>query len=234
MAEVESQTPQAVRWGFSDVAITLIGTIILGTVVASLAFAVSQPGTVLRSWLNVLVLVTPWLVLGGWPIYASRTRGNGPFQDFGLRLTWRDAGIGVLGGMLALGLADVTAIITEHFTHPFDSAVGSLADDMKVSRAALVLLALCTAFGAPIVEELAFRGLTFGAFRLLGQPVALSVLWTAIIFAAFHFELIRLPLLLVIGLVLGAVRAYTGKTAASMVAHATINIPAAFAIALIH
>jgi membrane protease YdiL (CAAX protease family) len=223
------------RWGFTDVAITLLGTIVLGTLVASLALAVTHPGTTGRAWANVVLLVAPWIVLGGWPVYASRTRGDGPVKDFGLRLTGRGALTGFVGGIAALLLAQLVAWATEAISgHPFDSAVGALASDMTTSRGALVVLGLCTIFGAPVVEELAFRGLTFGAFVRLGQPVPLSVLWSSLLFAMFHFELIRLPLLLVIGLVLGTVRAYTGSTAASMVAHATVNLAAGLTIMTMH
>ena len=116
---------------------------------------------------------------------------------------------------------------------PFDSAVGDLALSMTKGSPPLVVLALCTAFGAPIVEELAFRGLVFGSFRRLGTSVAVSVVSTAAVFAGFHLEAVRFPLLFTIGLVLGTVRATTNSTAASMVSHMVVNIPGALGILLL-
>ena len=39
----------------------------------------------------------PWLLLGGWPLLATRLKGNGPVRDLALNLSWRSAAIGVRG-----------------------------------------------------------------------------------------------------------------------------------------
>jgi membrane protease YdiL (CAAX protease family) len=222
-------------WGFGDVAITLGLTLVLGTIVALVVRALvdgawsSQTG---RAWASLLLLVVPWLALAGWPIFASRTRGNGPVRDFGLTASWSQAAVGFVGGVLALLLGSFVAAVQEKITgHQISSAVGELAQNTtSASAAALAILALCTVLGAPVVEEIAFRGLTFGAFRKMGQPVVWSVVWTTLMFALFHFELQRVLVLLVIGGCLGWVRAQTGSTAASMVTHMTVNLPGAIAI----
>ena len=88
------------------------------------------------------------------------------------------------------------------------SSVGELADTMAdASPWPLVVLALLAGVGAPIVEELAFRGLLFGALEKRGQGQVACVLISAVAFALFHFEPVRFPVLLVIGLALGTVRA---------------------------
>jgi hypothetical protein len=227
--------PVIPRWGFGDVFATLIGTVVVGTVTATVLLALehgpmSAPAG--KSWALVVGLVVPWTVLGGWPLYAAWRKGGGPVADYGLRLTWRGALFGVAGGAVALLCASWVADIQVKVTHhPFDSTVGDAARDVAAgSHGALVVLALCTAIGAPIVEELAFRGLTYGSFRKSGQPRSLSVLWTTVIFALFHLEPVRLPVLLVLGAFLGLVRARTGSTAASMVAHATVNVAGALQI----
>jgi membrane protease YdiL (CAAX protease family) len=226
---------QPPRWGFGDVAITLVATLFLGTAIALVVDALvagpwSSPTG--RAWASLLLLVVPWVSLAGWPLLASRTRGNGPRRDFGLTLDWRQAGVGFAGGVVALFVGTWVAVAQEHLTgQKLSSAVGDLAQNTtSASAGALAILALCTAFGAPVVEEIAFRGLTFGAFQKMGQPVVWSVAWTTLIFGLFHFELARLGVLLVIGACLGAVRAYTGSTAASMVTHMTVNLPGAVAI----
>jgi len=226
------------RWGFVDVAVTLGGAILLGTLtaVALLGVEGSASTAQAKAWGLVVGLVVPWVALAGWPLYASKRKGAGPMTDFGLRLRWRAALLGVAGGVGALAVAYAVAAIQVSITgRTFDSAVGGVARDVASgSRVALVILALCTVVGAPVVEELAFRGLTYGAFRLQGQSRALSVVWTALLFAMFHFEPVRLPVLLVLGLFLGAVRARTGSTSASMVAHAVVNLPGALTILTLH
>ncbi len=223
------------RWGFGDVAITLGLTLVLGTAVV---FGVDEltrgpwSSPTGRAWASLLLLVVPWIALAGWPILASRTRGNGPVRDFGLTLTWAQAGIGFGGGVAAILVASTVAALQEAITgQHLSSAVGDLAStDTSASAAALAVLAACTAFGAPVVEEIAFRGLTYGAFRKMGQPVLWSAVWTTGLFALFHFELQRLAILLVIGGFLALVRARTGSTLASMITHMTVNIPGAIYI----
>jgi uncharacterized protein len=236
---VGAAAPPEPAWGFGDVVVTLVGSIVLATVVVSAltgleSGAWSSPTA--KAWASVLALVCPWPVLGGWPLLAARRKGNGPVLDFGLRLGAGEAVLGVAGGLAALATAAVVAAVqVKIMGHDFSSAVGDVAQNVtSASRGALVVLALLTVLGAPVVEELAFRGLTFGSFRKRLVPVTSSVVWTTVMFALFHFEPVRLPVLLVLGGFLGVVRARTGSTAASMVTHATINLPAAVTILAMH
>ena len=223
------------QWGLGDVAITLVATLLLGTAVALVVRALeagpwSSPTA--QAWASLLLLMVPWITLAGWPVLASRARGFGPRRDFNLALDWRQAFLGFLGGVAALVLGTWVQDAQEALTgHALSSAVGDLAKNTtSASAPALAILALCTVVGAPLVEETAFRGLAFGAFRKAGVPVAWSVVWTTALFALFHFEPARLAVLLVVGGCLGVVRAYTGSTAASMVTHLTVNLPGAVAI----
>jgi membrane protease YdiL (CAAX protease family) len=227
------------RWGLGDVAATLGFTILLGTVFAVLADVLAPAGRAGagRAWASVALLVVPWIALAGWPIVASVTKGNGPRRDYGLSLTWRQAGIGFLGGAGGLFVGSIVGAVQEALSgSKITSAVGDLAaSTTAASAAAIVVLALLTAFGAPVVEELAFRGLTYGAVVKTGLPRGWSVVAVTVVFALFHFEPQRIAVLLVIGGSLGLVRMWTGSTAASMVAHMTVNIPGAIAIlTLVH
>jgi membrane protease YdiL (CAAX protease family) len=216
------------RWGFGDVAVTLLGTIVLAGLTAGvLAGLESGPWSspTAKAWSSVVGLVVPWLVLGGWPVLAARLKGNGPVVDYRLRLRWVHVpvavGLGLLGLVTAAGVAAAQVKITGH---PIDSAVGDVAaSTTAASHAALVVLALCTVLGAPVVEELAFRGLTYGAFLGVGQTKVWSAVWTTVLFALFHFEPVRLGVLLVLGAALAVTRVATDSTGASIVAHMTIN-----------
>jgi membrane protease YdiL (CAAX protease family) len=219
------------------VAVALLGAIVVGNALAVVLLAMKgHASAAAQAWMAVLVLVGPWCLLGGWPLYAVRRKGSGPVRDFGLRLDLPSAALGVLGGLAGLLCAAAVAWVQLQITHqPLDARASAVARDIvAASRPALVAFALATAFGAPIVEELAFRGLTFGAFRKVGQPVVWATVWTTVLFAVFHFEPARLPVLLVLGGWLGVVRAYTGSTTASIVAHMTVNIPGAVLILGMH
>ena len=235
------ETPAAVRtprWGFGDVVVTLLGALVIGNVLALLLLPQTTPDHPVpgHAWATLVVLVGPWLALAGWPLYATRTRGNGPVRDLALRTTWRSAVIGVLFGAAGLASALVVLAIQQSLVHDEPNARAADVAHIFVSTSptALVLFALATAFGAPVVEEIAFRGLTYGAFVKRGVPVVWSVLATAGLFALFHFEPQRLLVLAVLGVWIGAVRAVTGSTTASMVAHMAVNIPGAIGILLVH
>jgi membrane protease YdiL (CAAX protease family) len=221
-------------WGLGDVAATLGVTLLLGSLVAVAvdALAPASGHGVGRAWGSVALLVLPWAALGGWPVLASLRKGNGPRRDFGLTLTWPLAATGFVGGLCGLAVAVVVGVVQQAVTNTtLSSAVGTIASSTtSASSAAVAVLAACAAFGAPVVEELAFRGLTYGALLKRGVSPRWSVAGVTVLFALFHFEPQRILVLLVLGATLALVRMWTGSTAASMVAHVTVNIPGALAI----
>lgn len=221
------------RWGIGDAVGTLVAALLLA-VVAALVLEAAGGG--LPSGVQLLVgLLVPWLALAGWPLLATAWRGNGPTVDLGLRLTWRDAGMGLLGGVVALVLGGVAAALTAAVLGDFGSAAGDAAQEIADSgqRLTLFVFAVMVAVGAPVVEELAFRGLLFASLAKRGLPPWLSIGITTVAFALFHFEPKRLLVLLVIGTVLGVLRWRTRALGASIVAHAVNNLPGAVGLLVI-
>ncbi|MDP1878807.1 MAG: CPBP family intramembrane metalloprotease [Actinomycetota bacterium] len=213
------------RWGLWGVAGALAGSVVVAVVVGLVLYLVDAPISV-----QIIVGVTaPWLVLAGWPLLATRLRGNGARIDLGLRLTWSDTGWGALGGLVALLLAGIAATITQVFVPDLTSAAAEAAEELEreSGRLALTAFALIVLVGAPVVEELFFRGFLYGALRKRGVGTALTVIVSAVVFAGFHLEPLRFLVLLPTGLVLGWVRARTESTGASMVAHGFVNAPGA-------
>lgn len=213
------------RWGLWDVFWALIAAVFIGTGVGGLLYFTDAP----IAALVLLGTTAPWLALAGWPIITTRWRGNGPIIDLGLSLTWRDAGWGVLGGIAAIVCAAIAAAITTRFVPDLSSTAGDAGDELvkEGNRLTVLLFAMVVMVFAPIVEELFFRGLFFAALRKRGVGTALTVVITGVVFAGFHFEPVRFFVLLPTGLVLGLVRAKTGSTGASMVAHGVVNAPGA-------
>ena len=76
----------------------------------------------------------------------------------------------------------------------------------KANPAPLLVFAVLAGFGAPIVEEIAFRGLLFGSLEKRGMPTGACVVITAVGFAVFHFEPARFLVLLPIAFALGLAR----------------------------
>lgn len=227
-AIAEGRVLRPPRWGLWDVLIGMVGAIVFGLLVG-VAFLLTDTPFVTAALLGTLL---PWLVLAGYPILVARLKGNGARIDFGLRLTWSDTGWGVLGGLVSLFLAGLAAVVTQQFFPEVTSAAGEVADDLtdEGGRAAVVLFALMLMVGAPIVEELFFRGLMFSALRKAGVGAVLTIIISAVVFAGFHIEPLRFLVLLPSGLVLGFVRWRTGSTGAAMVTHGMVNAPGALAL----
>ena len=219
---------RAPRWGLWDVVVGAVGALVIGAVAGGALFLLEAP-----TILVVLVGTTlPWLALAGWPLIATSRRGNGPRIDLGLRLTWSDTGWGVMTGFAGLLLAGIAALLTRLVDPEVSSAAGDAAAELQESsgRLAIVIFALMVMVGAPIVEELFFRGLFVSALRKRGVGAVLTIIITGVVFAGFHFEPTRFLILLPTGLLLGWVRWRTGSTGAAMVAHGVVNAPGAIVL----
>lgn len=178
--------------------------------------------------------VAPWVFLGGYPLLITKLRGNGPVIDLGLTLRWIDLVWAVAAGIVGLIIASLLALLTTQLVGEFTSTGAEVAEQVREAGGtpAVLLFAVLLVVGAPVVEELAFRGLLFNSLRKRG----IGVVWTLVIssaaFALIHFEPTRLLVLVALGLVLGIVRWRTGSLLACMLTHAMINAPAALVLAL--
>jgi membrane protease YdiL (CAAX protease family) len=229
LAEESGRPLRSPRWGLWDAWIMLGGAIALVALVTLVLSAVDAP-------LAVLLLVgtlVPWLALAGWPLLATRWRGNGPVIDLGIRLTWRDVGLGLVGGVISLAVAAALAGLSTLLFGEFTSSAGDVAAELTeaAGRPVVVLFAFMLAFGAPVVEELAFRGLIFAGLRKHGFGPVVTITLSALVFALFHLEPARILVVGGVGLVLGVLRWRTGSLGAGIVAHCVNNLPAAVLVA---
>jgi membrane protease YdiL (CAAX protease family) len=86
----------------------------------------------------------------------------------------------------------------------------------------VVLLAVVVIVGAPIVEEIVYRGVVQpGLVASWGRTV--GIVATAALFAAIHMQPVELPGLFVFALVLGWARHSTGTIGLSIVTHMAFN-----------
>jgi membrane protease YdiL (CAAX protease family) len=209
-----------------DVVISLVGAIGLSLVV-SLAL-MSQNIDPENGWGLIIAFSAPWLALAGWPILATTLKGNGPKLDLGLIAARTHLRLGFIAGLTSLIAASLIALVVTRFTGPLSSAAGDVG--LNQTGIVLVLFVLLAMFGAPIVEEIAFRGMLYGALAKAHINEHLVVIITALVFALFHFEPKRFFILFVIGIILGEIRRRTGSTSAAIVAHVVNNAPAAIYI----
>lgn len=228
-AIVAGRPVKAARWGIGDFFIAFGLWIMFSAVAVGLAAvlfgdpeATTGPGI-------MLAITMPWIGLAGWPLLVAWWRGNGPVIDFGLTARISDLGWGLLYGLAALVAAVVIAAATTAIFGEFDSAAGELADSLD-GLVLLILFAIAVGIGAPIAEELAFRGLLFGSLGKRGLAPWLTIGISAAVFSMIHFEPIRLPLLLSTGIILGLARYHRGSTTVAIIAHMVNNIPAAIGL----
>jgi membrane protease YdiL (CAAX protease family) len=216
-------------WGFPDYLIAVAAWLVF-SVMAAIPIAFVTEGSAGYAWVLLLSVVVPWLGMAGYPWLICRLRGNGLRLDFGLRVRWADLGWGLVYGGAALVAAALVAAALSAVFGEFDSSAGELAKSLNDFPVQRLLFALAVGIGAPIVEEICYRGLLQTSLLKRGMSRWLSVVISAALFAAMHLEPIRFLLLFAIGLVLGAARVHRNNTTTCVIAHMTNNIPGAIGI----
>ena len=174
--------------------------------------------------LAVVAMVAHWSGLVGAVVLASRLKGRGRLRDdFGLRLERRDLLPGVAIGVgfqflllpllyLPVRLLDPQLDLSGEARRLIDLAHGP----------GLVLLGLCVIVGAPLAEELFFRGLLQRALaRRFGAGWAVA--GSSLAFGLIHYQLLQLLGLVALGVALGMLAQLTGRLGPSVVTHMAFN-----------
>ena len=95
-------------------------------------------------------------------------------------------------------------------------------DTVDNAGGGVVLIVLVVVVGAPLVEELIYRGLLQGAFtRRLSDWIGVVIV--AAWFAVVHFQPVETPGLFAVGLVLGACAVRARRLGLGVVAHMAFN-----------
>lgn len=215
--------------------------LILSSVGASIASAASGYRSGSGAPLPVAVTVGSvaglWVgLLGALTVARRRTGAASVARYAGLRVAslWD-----VLGGVVA-GVASQYVLIpllylpAEAFDHSLAHQLAKPAQQDTAGVhgvAASVVLFAVLAVGAPIVEELYFRGLVLRGMTERYRP-AVAVVVTALLFALAHFEAVQFAGLAAFGVVLGTLAHRLGRLGPSVAAHAAFN--AAAVVSLLH
>jgi membrane protease YdiL (CAAX protease family) len=173
-------------------------------------------------WLVGVLQIPLWVGLVGALVVVSKHWGTGhPRRDYGLRFLPIDV-IGVPIGVLTQ-LVFVQAL---YWALPFidRDEVSEVAESLtnRAEGWGVVLLATLVVVGAPLVEELFFRGLVLRAIQSRYSDW-LAVVGSAVLFALVHFQLVQLPALLLFGLIVGYLALRTRRLGMSIFAHAGFN-----------
>jgi uncharacterized protein len=200
----------------------LVSSIVLGALGGGETFSTVSIGVIGAS------LGAAWTcyLLGMW--LASDRAGSGRFaHDYGLSFAAFDVvglGIGVLSQLVVVNLVylPLQALWPDVFT---DDRLQENAKDLigRATGSAAVLLVLLVGFGAPVVEELFYRGLLQRSL-LARYNEGLVVIGVAALFALVHFRVVEYPGLFAFGLILGYCAMRTGRLGMSIGAHIGFNI----------
>ena len=221
---------RVVGWGLATPLLALVAGIVGATLGATVAAAIAGADlgeTTLAT--SIGSLVGMWAVYLAIIVVTVRTRGSGDLaEDTGLRARPIDVLVGVGAGLLTSILVvrlvylvlELTSVVDDSDLDKLDDPAKRL-DDMA-SGAGFLVLALFIGIGAPIMEELFFRGfLQPAAVKRLGVPGGL--VFTAVIFGAVHFQLLQVPALAVFGLILGLLTHHYRRLGPAIVAHMVFN-----------
>lgn len=188
-------------------------------------FSISVPPPL---WVTAIMQVPLWLGLGAIPIWFAVKKGKGVVADLGLRMKVIDVPIGLaIGVACQLLLVPAVYLILRPLIGEKDvSAAARELTDRATDPLSIVLVFLIVGIGAPIAEEIYFRGMAMRIFGRRLQP-GWAILAAAAFFAVTHLQPLQFPALLAFGVILGILAWRSGRLGPSIWAHVGFNVVAA-------
>jgi membrane protease YdiL (CAAX protease family) len=191
--------------------------------VVPIAHAFGAPVAVAYSY---VVLFGAMAVVALW---ASRRFGTGDLRrDLGLRFKRLDLLVFVVGGIGLWILEIILAVFLRLGDVPTRSN-GETISQVRDRPAVFAVLAFAAIVGAPIFEEICFRGVIQRSLNSWMSGVA-AVIATGCLFGIYHYtpqfgtgNLGMVMMLAALGMALGALAHRTGRLAPSMLAHSGLN-----------
>lgn len=180
-------------------------------------------------------LVGLWIGLVGAALWWSRAHGTGSIvRDYGYRVgAWWDIPAGIALGLacqyaivplLYLPFEQVNSKLAHQLSQPTQKTVGAAHTSIPV-----VVLLLFLAVGAPLVEELFFRGLLLRSLADWFNPV-IGIVGSGLLFGLAHFEKLQFAGLALFGMILGVVAWRLKRLGPTIAAHMTFNAVAVLTV----
>ncbi|HEY4607717.1 MAG TPA: CPBP family intramembrane glutamic endopeptidase [Ilumatobacteraceae bacterium] len=202
----------------------IAGNLLGAGVVAATGYSGASEAPV---WVSMALAAALWgpMLIGLW-LVSDRLDARRFADEYGLRFKLVDL-TGIPVGVLA------QLVVVRLVYWPLERGWPDVFSRSRVERNArdlydqahggwLLGLILIVVIGAPVVEELMYRGLLQGAMvRRLNDAVA--VVAVAAFFAAIHFRWVEFPGLFVFGLILGVCARRTGRLGMGIAAHMAFN-----------
>lgn len=248
-----SSTPS---WGLGEVVLgwllaMVLAAVVTAVAVSALGYSLSAPtgtgssvGQVSRDLaegvppsvdkpvpieLSALLQIPLWVGLLGIPYLACRYKGRGIVADLRLRMRWIDIPIGLAAG-IGTQLLLIPAMYWLLFQVIGDRDVSEEArqlTDRATGPLGVAVLIAIVGIGAPIAEEIFFRGFANTALEKRGMPWMAAIAITAFFFALTHFQPLQFPALFLFGVILGLLVHWKGRLGPAIWAHVGFNVVAA-------
>lgn len=217
-----------------DAFLGYLGAWVLGNILAAIVFSGSGADSVAEAgpvWLAAASLAQ-WVPLIAVVVVLGKRAGTGNlFTDFGFAFRPIDA-LGIpIGVATQFAITPLYVPLQKLWPDTFETEeLERRARELweGASGAGTVLLVVIVAIGAPLVEELTYRGLLQGAAtrRFTQARGWLAVVAVAALFALVHFTPVEYPGLFLAGLIFGACALRTGRLGMSILAHVAFNATA--------
>ena len=230
---VEARTP---TWGLGDVAIGLLASLFLSGITLAIvdaATGATDIDDVSLGWL-VVAQTGLWIGLLGTAAIAARVKGNGLVRDFHLRATGHDLWFGgLLGALLQI---PVLPLLYAPFLELLDKSTSDLEGPARelTDRAndpfGVLMLVLIVGLGAPVVEEIFWRGLMQRSMFKIGAPPWIAIGVTAIAFGAIHLQPLQFPALALFGALAGWLAWRYDRLGPAIAAHVAFNMVTVIAL----
>jgi uncharacterized protein len=223
------------RWGLGDVALGWCGAVAVATLVGSVvlaAFGAADDRDAAPLGVELLASLPFWATLVGVALWATATKGNGPTIDLRLSMRAVDVPLGVAVGVgCQLVVSPLYWLASLLVGDDFDvSAEARELTDRATTAPGVVALLLIVGIGAPLAEEIFYRGLTQVALEKRGLRWGWALVATSGFFAIGHLQPLQFPALFLFGLVLGVLVHRAGRLGPAIWAHLAFNVTAALTL----
>lgn len=212
------------RWGLAHVVIAYLTALLLANSLYTIAGGdpSSPTTTVLTHLASVAGL---WIGFIAGPVVATRWFGSRSLRaDFGFTGRVRDIPVGVIAGVVTqlVFVRLVSWPVEQLWSVDVDEPTRRLLDTTTGSRAVLYMVIVV---GAPIAEELFFRGLFLRSLaRRFDDRTAIAA--SALAFSLSHFKAAQIPGLFVVGIVFAVLTRRAGRLGPAIIAHMAFNATA--------
>lgn len=232
--EYSGSTRRPGEFGIGYIVLAWLGSYLVATALAIAVQVAVRPRDLtsnsLPTWVFTLVAIGLWVPNVAMLVIVSRRRGTGNFsRDFSFQFGRRDLfgiPIGIASQLLLVGI--VTWPFRQMFPESFSSdEINKRATNLVDAAHGywIILLTMTVVVGAPVIEELVFRGFIQGGMeQRFRQTTALLI--SSIWFTVVHFNPIEFPGLFAFAIVLGLCFMKTRRLGMSVWAHVAFNATA--------